>query len=128
MSKRPSLFSALIFIVLPVAAVSAVGAFISGGSRDPWYASLNKAPLNPPDIAFAIVWPTLFLLMMVSGFLVWRKAGGFAAAGRAFGLFYTQLAFNIGWSWLFFQFNKPLWALADLAALWLLVALMIAAF
>jgi tryptophan-rich sensory protein len=38
----------------------ALGGFLSPGTDDPWYAALRKAPLNPPDIAFAIIWPALF--------------------------------------------------------------------
>ena len=37
-----------------------------------WYAPLRKAPWNPPDWVFGIVWPVLATLAGVAGQLVWR--------------------------------------------------------
>ena len=117
-----------IIIVAVTALVSALGGMMSGGSRDGWYAALEKAPYNPPDIAFAIVWPVLYVLMAVGATIVVAKAGGLRPAGRAMGLFFTQLALNLGWSWLFFRFHQPVWSLIDLIALWILIIAMIGAF
>lgn len=44
----------------------APGAIVCPGAHDPGYAALRKAPLNPPDIAFAVIWPALFALMLAS--------------------------------------------------------------
>jgi len=41
----------------------ALGAWLSPGSDDPWYAALDKAPLNPPDIAFAIAQDVSYLAL-----------------------------------------------------------------
>ena len=42
-------------------------------SNDLWYTSLNKSDLNPPGYVFGIVWPILYILMMVSAFISYKK-------------------------------------------------------
>ena len=125
--KRNPLVTILLIILLTVA-VAGLGAVVSGGSDDPWYAALDKAPYNPPDIAFGIVWPVLYSLMAVGAILVRLKAGSFVLASAALGIYFTQLAVNLSWSWLFFAFQAPLIALIIIGVLWLLIALMIRAF
>lgn len=126
-AARPSwlTYGAIIAAVLGVAYLAGQ---ISTGSDDAWYAMLNKAPLNPPDIAFAIVWPSLFLLMAVGAILVRRSAGSFEAGSGALGLFFAQLIPNISWSYAFFGFQQPALALIILGTLWLMIAAMIAGF
>ena len=41
----------------------------------PWYVGLRKPGWTPPNLAFPIVWSILYLLIAVSGWLVWRAAG-----------------------------------------------------
>lgn len=106
----------------------ALGALLSPGSNDPWYANLRKAPLNPPDIAFAVIWPVLFALMLAGALLVLHEAGTFKRASAALGLYFTMLAANVSWSLFFFGFRDPPVALGVLAALWLLVATMMLRF
>ena len=80
-------------------------------SNDLWYTSLNKSDLNPPGYVFGIVWPILYILMMVSAFLSYEKV---------FIVFNIQLVLNAAWSWLFFKFQMPLVSLLDI---YLLIAL-----
>ena len=80
-------------------------------SNDLWYTSLNKSDLNPPGYVFGIVWPILYILMMVSAFLSYEKI---------FIVFNIQLVLNAAWSWLFFKFQMPLVSLLDI---YLLIAL-----
>ena len=93
----------LIVAVIFAAAVGSM-ATISAGT-DSWYLSLNKSELNPPSYVFGIVWPILYIFMMVSAFLAHKKI---------FSLFIVQLFFNAIWSWLFFRFQMPLVALLDI--------------
>lgn len=106
----------------------ALGAWLSPGSNDPWYANLDKAPLNPPDIAFAIIWPVLFALMLAGALMVLNDAGNFKRASAAMGLYFTMLAANVCWSLFFFGFRDPAVALGVLAALWLLIVTMMLRF
>ncbi len=99
-------------LVIAVILAAMIGSLASTqASSDLWYLSLNKSELNPPSYVFGIVWPILYVLMMVSAYLAYNKI---------FGIFLIQLAFNAAWSWLFFRFQMPLISLIDI---YLLIAL-----
>lgn len=85
-----------------------------------WYASLAKPSWNPPSWVFAPVWTTLYVLMAVAAWLVWRRAG-FAGARLALGCYLLQLVLNAAWSWLFFGRQSIDGALADIIVLWVLI-------
>lgn len=89
-----------------------------------WYLGLRKPRWNPPAWIFAPVWSTLYTLMAVAAWLVWRAAG----PGPELALFAVQLGLNAAWSWLFFGRHRPGLALADLAALWLALLATLLAF
>ena len=105
-----------------------LGHWLSPGSRNAWYAGLEKAPLTPPDLAFAIIWPVLFALMLAGALMVLHEAGSFKRASAAMGLYFTMLAANVCWSLFFFGFRDPAVALGVLVALWLLIATMMLRF
>ena len=100
---------ALILAVILAATVGSMASTSAG--TDSWYLLLNKSKLNPPGYVFGIVWPILYILMMVSAILAHKKI---------FSIFIIQLFFNAAWSWLFFRFQMPLEALLDI---YLLIAL-----
>ena len=93
----------LIVAVIFAATIGSMASTSTG--TDSWYLSLNKSELNPPSYVFGIVWPILYIFMMVSAFLAHKKI---------FSLFFVQLFFNAIWSWLFFRFQMPLVALLDI--------------
>ncbi len=99
-------------LVIAVILAAMIGSLASTqASSDLWYLSLNKSELNPPSYVFGIVWPILYVLMMISAYLAYKKI---------YGVFLIQLAFNAAWSWLFFRFQMPLIALLDI---YLLIAI-----
>ena len=99
-------------LVIAVILAAVIGSMAStSASTDSWYLLLNKSELNPPSYVFGIVWPILYILMMVSAFLAHKKV---------FSIFIIQLFFNAVWSWLFFRFQMPLIALLDI---YLLIAI-----
>ena len=99
-------------LVVAVILAAAFGSMAStSAGTDSWYLLLDKSKLNPPGYVFGIVWPILYVLMMVSAFLAYR---------RIFSIFIVQLFFNAAWSWLFFRFQMPLIALLDI---YLLIAI-----
>lgn len=85
-----------------------------------WYAALAKPSWNPPSWVFGPVWTTLYVLMAVAAWLVWRRAG-FAGARLALGCYLLQLVLNAAWSWLFFGRQSIDGALADIIVLWVLI-------
>ena len=99
----------LIVAVILAAVIGSIASTSAG--TDYWYLLLDKSELNPPSYVFGIVWPILYILMIVSAFLTYKKV---------FSIFIVQLFFNAAWSWLFFRFQMPLEALLDI---YLLIAL-----
>ena len=93
-------------LIVAVILTSIIGGMASTNtSIDSWYLSLNKSELNPPGYVFGIVWPILYVFMMISAVLTHKKT---------YLLFLSQLVLNASWSWLFFNFQMPLLALLDI--------------
>jgi benzodiazapine receptor len=101
------------FLILCLA-VSALGGAVTATSVDSWYQTLRKPPFNPPDWLFAPVWSTLFVLMAVAAWRVWRIEG---LRSRAMGAFAVQLFLNLLWSVLFFGLRAPDLALVEILVL-----------
>ena len=104
----------------------AVGSVFTLPSIATWYAALNKPPFTPPNWLFGPVWVTLYLLMGVSLYLVYRGRKG-RKAGLAIGAFSAQLALNVAWSIVFFGLHSILYGFVAIALLWLAIAVTIAA-
>lgn len=119
---------ALIGFVALSQAAGVVGSLFTVSNIPSWYATLLKPELAPPNWVFGPVWTTLYLLMGIAAFLVWRRGVSRPAVHRALVVFYLQLAINVLWSVLFFGFQSPLLGLFDIAALWLAIALSIKLF
>lgn len=81
----------------------------------------------PPSWVFAPVWTTLYVLMGVAAWLVWR-AGGWRRQSGALGLFLVQLALNIAWSFLFFGAHALAASLIEMSVMWVAIAMTIARF
>lgn len=110
------------FIALSQAA-GVVGSFFTIPSVGSWYTTLVRPELSPPSWVFGPVWVTLYLLMGVAAFLVWRTSGSRARRRKALLVFGLQLALNALWSVLFFGLQSPLMGLLCIAALWLAIVL-----
>ncbi len=110
--------------VLACTAAAASGALFPPGA---WYETLRKPPWRPPNWLFGPAWTALYLMIAVSGWLVWREAG-LAGAALPLALYAVHLLLNAAWSWLFFGLRRMDLALVDAALLWLSIALMILLF
>jgi len=119
------LLAASLALVFAVAAIG--GLATSSGLRD-WYDDLDKAPWNPPGWVFGPAWTILYVLMAVAAWLVARSGLDERSVRIALVLYLAQLVLNLAWSWLFFGARSPGWALADIVALCVLVAVTIVAF
>ncbi len=73
------------------------------------------------------MWTTLFLMMGVALWLVWRRRDR-ELVGLPVGLFAVQLALNVAWSGLFFGLRSPLAALVEIGVLWCAIAATLVAF
>ena len=87
--------------------VWAANGAITAGSARGWYPSLSQPPGTPPTWLFAPVWTTLYPIMGVAAWLVWRRVDIGAerkrAALRTWG---WQLLVNSLWSPAFFGLHS----------------------
>jgi len=90
-----------------------------------WYAILQKPSFTPPNWVFAPVWTTLFLLMGISVFLVWRKGIENPRVNLALRFFIIQLVLNSIWSVLFFGLKSPILGFVEIILLWTFILLTI---
>ena len=104
-------------------AAAAVGAVASVNAQA-FYAQLVKPAWSPPAGVFGPVWSVLYTLMGVSAWLVWRSR----ASRLALVLFFSQLAANALWSWLFFAWHHGALATAEVLVLLALIAATLRAF
>ena len=105
-----------------------IGAVFTTPAIPTWYAGLVKPALNPPSWVFAPVWTTLYLLMGVASYLVWRKGWHRASVKVALGVFAGQLLLNILWSLVFFGLHNINAGLVCIAALWMFILATMMAF
>ena len=108
-------------------ATSAIGGLITAQSVGTWYQALRKPSFNPPDWLFAPVWTSLYLVIAIAGWRVWRKVG-LAGAPVAFFAYGLQLALNLAWSFLFFGGRMIGAALIEIAVLLVAIAVNAALF
>lgn len=121
----------LLLAVVGAIGVGSVGGFATASSVDTWYATLARPEFAPPNWLFGPVWITLFALMGVAAWLVWRRAGDpehRVEARRALAVFGLQFAFNVAWSFVFFGAQSLLGGLVVIAILWLLIGTTIVGF
>ena len=101
-------------------AAGGIGGLATTQGLDGWYDTLNKPTWNPPNWIFAPVWTTLYGLMGIAVWLVWRS-GGWKEVRPAITLFTIQLVLNSVWSVLFFGLQNPGAALVEIVVLWLAI-------
>ena len=110
--------------LLAAFAAAALGAVASVDAAS-FYAQLSKPSWAPPAWVFGPVWSTLYALMGVAAWLVWRSPGSNKVA---LGLFGAQLAANALWSWLFFAWHRGALAALEVLVLLALIVATIEAF
>ncbi|MEA1963547.1 MAG: TspO/MBR family protein [Candidatus Aerophobetes bacterium] len=118
----------LVISVIVCQMAGVIGSAFTAPSIPTWYATLKKPPFTPPNWLFAPVWISLFFLMGISAFLVWRKGLGSRQVRIALTIFVVQLIFNILWSVVFFGFQSPLGGLIVISVLWVAILLTILKF
>lgn len=93
------------------------------------YNNIERPALAPPMVVFPIVWSILFILMGISGAMVWvnreKDPDTAFAALRVYGM---QLIINFFWSIIFFNMQAYLFAFIWLVLLWIFILVMIAQF
>jgi translocator protein len=121
--SAPKSLVGLLACVTAVAVAALVGSLaVSNASGE--YASLVRPSWAPPSWLFGPVWTVLYASMAMSAWLVWRRVG----LDRTLAPFAGQLLLNAAWTPLFFGAGAYGWALVDIVALWLAIAVTVVAF
>jgi len=94
-----------------------LGGLATSQGLDSWYGTLHKPDWNPPNWIFAPVWTTLYCMMGIAAWLVWRS-GSWSQVRSAVILFAIQLGLNSLWSLLFFGLQNPGAAFLEIVLLW----------
>ncbi len=105
-----------------------IGAIFTTPAIPTWYASLNKPAFNPPNTVFFPVWTTLYTLMGIAAFLVWRQGLRERTVRVALGIFAVQLVLNTVWTIIFFGQQSLFGALIAIVFLWIAIVVNIVTF
>jgi benzodiazapine receptor len=108
-------------------AVGFIAGFATSTSIDTWYSTLHKPGFTPPNWLFPVVWTTLYILMGIALYLVWKQPSG-NSRSRAVTAYFIQLALNFLWSFIFFRWHAIGWAFVDIVCLWSFIAITIILF
>lgn len=112
--------ASLVLLIVICQSVGLVGARWTMEAIPTWYAGLIKPSFNPPNWIFGPVWTTLYLLMAIAAWLVWRMPAS-SPRNTALALFALQLALNFLWTPLFFRFHMLRGALVEIVVLWMAI-------
>lgn len=108
----------LIFCIIVCELAGGVGAIFTTPAIQGWYQTIQKPAFNPPNWIFGPVWTFLFFLMGVSLYLILEKGISDQKVKRGLLIFIGQFILNIAWSFLFFKFERPFYALIEIIVLW----------
>ncbi|HTM99746.1 MAG TPA: TspO/MBR family protein [Pedobacter sp.] len=116
-------FQPLAFIVcllIPLA-IGALGGFFTFESVKSWYTTLNKPSFNPPNSIFGPVWTTLYILIGIASYLIWKQRKDASGYKLALVIYIFQLLLNLTWSFLFFYQHQIGYALIEIGILLLTI-------
>ena len=115
----------LVVAIIACQGAGAIGSIFTAAAIPTWYATLEKPFFTPPNWLFAPAWITLYLLMAIAAFLIWRQGLGQKGVKPALVIFLVQLVLNALWSIAFFGLQSPLYGMVVILALWVAILLTI---
>jgi tryptophan-rich sensory protein len=118
----------LVISIVACQAAGGIGSIFTTPAISTWYAALEKPAFTPPNWVFAPVWITLYLLMGVAAFLVWRKGLNERGVKTALVIFLVQLILNALWSVVFFGLKSPMAGVILIVLLWIAILITIIRF
>jgi tryptophan-rich sensory protein len=86
-----------------------------------WYAALAKPSWTPPNDWFGPIWSTLYILIGIALFLVWRQGFDRRDVRFAILIFAVQLVLNVLWSLVFFGLHSILGGFIIIFVLWIAI-------
>jgi benzodiazapine receptor len=124
--NKSQIFKLLASLALPLVLGAIAGLFTAEAVPE-WYETLNRPPFNPPNWLFGPVWTTLYILLGISLFLIWKQSAS-KERNLAIFVFLLQQVLNFGWSFIFFYFNMIGFALIEIILLWISIIIMLVLF
>jgi len=128
MNIRVAEIPRLVVSILACLMAGFIGSLATISSIPTWYAKLTKPAWTPPSWLFAPIWTTLYILMGIAAFLVWREGFQKKEVKVALGVFGLQLILNVLWSVVFFAFKSTLAAFIIILLLWITILVTIIRF
>jgi tryptophan-rich sensory protein len=125
---KMSNFAKLLVAIVVSQAAGLLGTIFTTPKIPTWYAELAKPSFNPPSWIFGPVWTTLFLLMGIAAYMVWKNGLENRGTKTALGIFLAQLVANVLWSAFFFGLENPGLGFAWILLLWAMIAWTISEF
>lgn len=93
--------SSLFLFILLCLAVEIFASYWTNQTVSTWYLELKKPPWNPPNWFFFPVWTILYMVIAISGWLIY-KAEPSHQRSITLSFYEGQLALNFIWSFFFF--------------------------
>ena len=110
-------YLSLLIILSITFTASAIGGFTTASFKEPWYSNIILPIFNPPSWVFAPVWSTLYLLMSIAIWKIWKNSFD----TRILKIYFIHLFFNSTWSIVFFGFHLIGLALINLIIILLFI-------
>ncbi|MBI5680123.1 MAG: tryptophan-rich sensory protein [Methanobacterium sp.] len=118
--KRNDIIKLVVAILIPLI-IGFIGSIATLGAIPTFFAALAKPAWAPPNWAFGPIWTTLYILMGIALFLIWRKGLERKDVKIAIGIFGLQIILNLLWSLIFFGTQNILGGLIEIVFLWIAV-------
>ena len=110
-------YLSLLIILLITFIAPMIGSYATTTFKEPWYSEIILPSFNPPSWVFAPVWLTLYLLMSIAIWKIWKNS----LDTRILKIYFIHLFFNSTWSIVFFGFHLIGLALVNLIIILLFI-------
>ncbi len=121
--SKTNIAKLIISLIIPLS-VGAVAGMFTSQAVPVWYVALNRPSFSPPNWMFGPVWTTLYILLGISFFLIWKEDTS-KQRNLAIKIFSLQMLLNFAWSFIFFYFNMIGAAFIEIILLWISIVTMI---
>jgi translocator protein len=111
----------LAICILICQATGIISGLLTNTQNNDWYDTIVKPSWNPPGYLFGPVWTTLYLLMGISLWIVWKSNSNEEMRMEAMQLFAAQLFLNFWWTIIFFKFHSPIAAFIEIILMIVLI-------
>ena len=110
-------YLSLVIILLITFIAPMIGSYATATFKEPWYSEIILSRFNPPSWVFAPVWTTLYLMMSIAIWKIWKNS----LDTRILKIYFIHLFFNSTWSIVFFGFHLIGLALVNLIIILLFI-------